>query len=297
MSQLEPSAGPRRNLRGAWWVMVVVLAFFVLVAIVQVGRVVNHLDRPVVGDGKDPATYGFDLSTLTIDDRWLAAAMPRDALPALDRPALLNIAQVDSLNRAERGKYLVSEDLVIGVVVGAEARAYPLRMMHWHEVANDTVGGRPLAVCWHPLSGSAVVLEGPMQWSVSGLMWNSHHLIHDFAGSLWVPLLAEAVAGPAAGQTLPVIPSALVTWGEWRTAHPLTRVPYPEPEHRAAYKRDPFGNYASGETIRYPVKPLPTLTEGTHLKDSLAVDSTEQGGLPFARLHAYRFALQALGLI
>ncbi len=75
MTRLDPSASPRRNLRGAWWVAAVVVAFFVLVAVVQIGRVLRSRDREVVGDGRDPASYGFDLTSLTVPREFLAAAM------------------------------------------------------------------------------------------------------------------------------------------------------------------------------------------------------------------------------
>jgi len=306
VTRLDPSASPRRNLRGARWVAAVVVAFFVLVAVVQIGHVLRSRDHEVVGDGRDPASYGFDLTSLTVPREFLAAAMPKDTLTPLVATRLLQPEQVDSLNRAERGKYLVGDDRVIGVVVGGVARAYPVRVLAWHEVVNDTLGGLPLAVCWHPLSGVAVVLdrrhgEEILELGVSGLVWNSHHLLYDRRPeanreSLWAPLLTSAVAGPAVGDTLTVIPSALVSWRDWRTAMPHTTVPYPEPEMRAAYKRDPYGNYTSGDVIRFPLRDLPPVSEGQRLKDTLAIGGPTIAGVEFARLHAFRFVLQACDL-
>ena len=292
MTRLDPAASPRRSLRGAWWIATVVGVFFAAVAWIQVGEVLESRGVPTVGDGRDPDTYGFDLATFTIDRRWLAAGMPRGTLEPLDRPPLLAPAQVDSLNGAERGKYLVADDLVIGVEIGGAARAYPLRVLDWHEVADDTLGGRAITVARHPLSGSAVVPQrrpvgGPASFEARGLLWTSPHLLASPGGSLWAPLLGRAVGGPAAGDALAVLPAALVTWGAWRDRHPRTTVPWPDPAMRAAYKRDPYGNYASGETVRYPVTPLPPLPAGERFKDVLTVDGR----------HAYRFALQALGLL
>jgi hypothetical protein len=307
VSEIEPSAAPRRGLRGAWWVAVAVAIFFALVAVVQIGEVLESRDRVIVGDGEDPATYGFDLSTLTVPRHVLAAAMTKDHLLPLAAGRRLSAAQVDSLNKAERGKYLVSEDRVIGVVVAGEARAYPVRVLDWHEVTNDTLGGVPVAVCWHPLSGAAVVLDRRhggevLEFGVRGLVWTSHHLLHDrrpgAAGeSLWAPLLAQAVSGPAAGDTLDVILSALTTWERWRSAYPGTTVPFPEPAMRAAYKRDPYGAYGSSDLLRYPVADLPPLREGQRLKDPMHVGASPAAVVPtFARLHAFRFAVLALGL-
>jgi len=307
VSDLDPSSGPRRSLRGAWWVAAVVAAFFVLVAVVQIGAVLKSRGREVIGDGRDPASYGFDLASLTVSRHVLAAAMVKDQLEPLAVTELLSPDQVDSLNRAERGKYLVSEDRVIGVKVGDVARAYPVRVLDWHEVVNDTIGGVPVAVCWHPLSGAAVALDRRhgdevLELGVSGLVWNSHHLLFDrrpdAAGeSLWAPLLAQAVAGPAAASSLEVIPSALVPWSQWRLAFPQTTVPYPDYAMRAAYKRDPYGAYASSDLLRYPVEDLPALAEGQRLKDPMLVGAGVMAVIPtFAQKHAFRFAMLALGL-
>ncbi len=303
MTRLDPTAAPRRGLRGAWWIAVAVAVFFVAVAAVQIREVQRSRGPVSRGDGKNPATYGFDLASLTVPARWLAAAMPRDRVETLDLPPLLAAAGVDSLNRAERGKYLVADDLVIGVVVHGEARAYPLRVLNWHEVANDTLGGVPVAVAWHPLSGSAVVLDrrrgdSVLSLGISGLVWNSHHLLYDRGAvepSLWAPILGAAVAGPAAADTLAVVPSALVPWGAWRAAHPTTTVPLPDRAMRAAYKRDPYGNYQSGDVLRYPVVPLPPSGTGERLKEFVAVRAaTAAGPVVMARAHAFRFLVEAL---
>jgi len=305
VTRIDPSSSPRGSLRGAWWILLVVAVFFAAVAVLQITEVLKSRGEPRIGDSNDPATYGYDLDQLTIDRRWLAATMPKDNLESLDRPALLTPAAVDSLNGAERGKYLVSDDRVIGVVIGGVARAYPVRVLNWHEVANDTLGGVPIAVTWHPLSGTAAVFrrdlpDATLELSVTGLVWNSHHVLHDRpdAGdeTLWVPLLGRAVGGPRVGQELVAIPCALTTWGQWTRAYPRTTVPRPASDMKPAYKRDPYGNYESGDVVRYPMGKLPPLPEGQRLKDVLAVDLERSGALDVARLWGFRFALQTVGL-
>lgn len=306
MTRFDPSRSPRGDLRGAWWILVVVVVFFAAVAINQVSQVIASRSEPRVGDGQDPSTYGYDLSELAVDTRWLAAAMPKDNLQPLTRPSLLTAAEVDSLNGAERGKYLVSEDRVVGVVIDGVARAYPLRVLDWHEVVNDTIAGVPVLVAWHPLSGVATAFERrldgqTLELAVSGLVWNSHHVLHDQgvgdAESLWVPLLGRAISGPWRDRELPRLRCALVTWHEWLTAYPQSQVPRPASQMKPAYKRDPYGNYASGDVVRYPVTKLPPLPDDQRLKDQLAVDRAERDGIMFAAVHGYRFALQAVGLL
>jgi hypothetical protein len=119
----------------------------------------GHGDR-AVGDGKDPTTYGFDLSNSLVPLTGIAASgLPRDGLPVLDFPQLLTPAQADSLNRTPHYKYLVPGDRVIGVALGGRARAYPISVMNWHEVVNDTLDGRPIVVTYSPLCDASVVFD------------------------------------------------------------------------------------------------------------------------------------------
>jgi len=222
-------------------------------------------DHHAVGDGRDPRTYGFDLADLAYPESLLAAGgVPRDGLPALDRPPLLTPAGVDSLNEAERGKYLVGADRVLGAVVGGEARCWPLRVLDWHEVCLDTLGGAPLAATWSPLSGSAAVygrlVEGDtLRLGVSGLLLNSNTLLFDRAASpsLWCQLTGEAVAGPRRGERLPRVPAVVTTWEHWRRDHPGTTVPAPAPTFKRRYQSRPYQTYRSGGRPRFPAAPLP----------------------------------------
>jgi hypothetical protein len=239
-------------------------------------------DRPVrIGDGKSVASYGFDLTTCLVPREGIAAGgLPKDGLAALTLPRLLTVDQVDSLNRAERGKYLVSNDRVIGVVIGGVPRAYPLRVLNWHEIVNDTLGGRPIAVTYSPLcDGCAVfnrlVAGEVLEFGFSGLLASSNLLMYDRRGdgqreSLWSQLQARAVAGPAAahGQQLTLLPAAVASWADWKAWYPETTVPFPDPEHRASYKREPYLTYYGSDRLRFPVVPLPP-PDGPPLKERI----------------------------
>lgn len=253
-----------------------------------------------VGDGRDPATYGFALdlpdplrATLT------ASGLARDGLHPLDHPPLLTPAGVDSLNAAERGKYLVSTDLVLGVVRDGAARAWPLRVLAWHECANDTVGGEPVLAVWSPLAGSARVFRADRdgrglqrRFAASGLLAESVPLIYavDDTLSLWSPVSGRAVSGPAAAaaRDLQDLPSVVCDWASWRARHPGTTVPWPDPEFRKRYKSDPYFAYRHGGRTRFPVadpgpEPLKRLLvlqdgAGTLLLDAAAVADRAVGG-------------------
>jgi hypothetical protein len=271
------------------WVLSAAVVFFVIVAYVQIRDVMRSGRSARVGDGRDVMSYGFDLEPCLVPRATLVASgMPKATLVPLDTPRLLDAAQVDSLNGAERGKYLVSNDLVIGVVRRGVARAYPVRVLNWHEVANDTIGACPVAVTWHPLCGSSAVFDRRVAAEVltfgqSGLLANANLLLYDrrqdgASESLWSQLQARAVAGPAAarGDSLLVLPHVLTSWARWRAAYPETTVPLPQPKLRKSYAREPYGAYEGSDLLRFPVDPLPP-AGGPRFKQRIVATRTTDG--------------------
>ena len=119
---------------------------------------------------------------------------------------------------------------VIGLVIGGEARAYPVRLMSLHEVVNDRVGGKPVAVTWCPLCYSAVVydrvVEGrELTFGVSGYLLHNNLVLYDHqSNTLWSQLLGQGIKGAYSGTRLSLIPSTLTTWEAWKEAYPKTRV-------------------------------------------------------------------------
>jgi hypothetical protein len=158
--------GSRLTLRTGGWTIALAL---ILVTAVTLGRLHDMLGSHgsrAVGDGRNPTTYGFSLCGFTGDRGQLAAGgLPRDGIPVLDFPPSWTVARVDSLARVGRNKYLVSGDRVIGVTEDGRSRAYPLMILNWHEVVNDSLGGVPIAVTYSPLCDAAVVYRrGSATW-------------------------------------------------------------------------------------------------------------------------------------
>ena len=222
------------------------------------------------GDGRTTASYGFDLATSLVPAaKIVSSGMVADGLPALVDPTCITPQRVEAINEGERGKYLVPSDRVIGVSLGGETKAYPLRVLVWHEVVNDTVGGIPVVVTYNPLTEGIVVLdrrvgeETPV-FGVSGLLYNSGLLMYDrreghVGESLWSPLQTRAVSGPAAalGATLRILPSALCRWEDWKNAYPSTTVLSPIEGEKEKYGRDVYGTYFNTDALKFPVDPLP----------------------------------------
>lgn len=222
--------------------------------------------------GAPRATRGtsFDLTAARVPaERITPTGLGPDGIPSLDLPQVMRGADVATFNEEHRGKYLVSEDRVIGVRIDGTARAYPLRVLNWHEVVNDVVSGVPIAVTYHPLCDSIVVFDRrsagrTLELGTSGLLFESNLLLYDrradgVPSSLWSQLLAAAVAGPAAerGATLDVLPVSVLRWREWLALHPDTTVLRPDDQLLERYERDPYGNYYLTRKPRYPVAAYP----------------------------------------
>jgi len=185
-----------------------------------------------------------------------------DGIPPLDNPALV---------AADDAKYLLDSDLVFGVDINGDARAYPLRIMGWHEMLNDVIGGVPVALAYCTLCGAGILFETevedrkmPFIFGSSGLLYRSNKLMFDReTNSLWNQFTGEPVSGPLAhtGITLKILPSIITSWAEWRRQHPKTQVLSLETGH--------IRNYDSGVVYRdYFASPelmFPTITDQSRL--------------------------------
>ncbi|MCZ4304148.1 DUF3179 domain-containing protein [Zoogloeaceae bacterium G21618-S1] len=202
---------------------------------------------PALADTKN----GFDLtgSSVPVEDIH-PGGPPRDGIPAIDRPHFVAAAQAD---------FLDPSDPILGIVHRGEARAYPVRILNWHEVVNDRIGGKAVAITYCPLCGSGVAFvaeqgDTTLDFGVSGLLYNSDVLLYDRGSqSLWSQLMGRAISGPMKDTILTALPLVHTTWANWRTLNPDSRVLSPNTGHQRAYERDPYAGYAENETLYFPV--------------------------------------------
>jgi hypothetical protein len=152
----------------------------------------------------------------------VSGGVPVAGIPALDNPPAVP---------ARKAGYLEGDELVFGVVVNGAARAYPLRFLSWHEMANDVLGGEPISLSFCTLCGSGIVYSGRLAdgsrvtFDTSGLLYRSNKLMLDRQTlSLWSNLTGESVVGRMAsgGSRLAPLPSTLTTWRDWVARHPET---------------------------------------------------------------------------
>lgn len=272
--------------------MLVAAAVSVVSMFVQY-RVISAARQDVVGDGRNVETYGFDLSHFALDRRLLVASgQPKGGLPALTNPVVINKAEIDARNDPRMGswsRFIVSSDVVIGVTINGESRAYPLRILNWHEVVNDRVGGVPITVVWHSITKTAAVFERRVdgeerEFGFSGLLFNSSPVLYDKRDdpadeSLWSPVLGCAVSGSAAGASLRLLPCRLARWELWRAAHPQTSSIIGEKRFKKRYRRMPFSDEFKAGKPLFPVEPMVAEDHpaGYHPWDTLAATRDDDG--------------------
>jgi hypothetical protein len=221
----------------------------------------------------------------------IGRSMPRDGLPVLDDPPTQPGAALAEGDKLGGVRKMTSTTRVIGVAINGEARAYPLWIMNWHEIVNDTLGGEPILVTYNGPCDSVAVFDRRIggrerRFGFSGLVYNGNLLLYDraepaetarimadsqpaaaagglqpasHAPSLWSQLQFRAIAGPAAveGLALTVLPAWLGEWSHWVAAHPDTSIILPQRGRERLYKREPYQTYFANDHLSFPVRPLP----------------------------------------
>jgi hypothetical protein len=281
LKQLPPP--DPRGRRTFLWVIAAFCLLFAIVIATQIAKVISFRSR-IIGDGTHVESYKFDLSNLSVPAKLVVTAGgPRDSQRPLVNPKIGDAATLEKLNARNRSKYLTSDDPVVGVTIGNESRVYPVYILRWHEIINDTLGGVPIAVTYSPLCDSAVVfdrrLDGsdkPLTFGYSGLLYNSNLLMYDRredgqvgGESLWSQMKFEAISGPSVGKKLKVLPMFFGKWSQWHAAQPnasglLGMVD--DPAYREKYRggnemsigpgTDPYRHYFEAKKLRFPVEPL-----------------------------------------
>ena len=165
---------------------------------------------------------------------------PPDGIPAIDEPRF---------QRTEDVHWVDDDEQVLVVDVGGEARAYPVQILTYHEIVNDTVGGVPVAVTYCPLCASGIAFDRRVEdrvlsFGTSGRLYLSDLVMYDRqTESLWPQIEGAAVAGALTGTELTVLPASLVSWEQWRGAHPDGWVLSRQTGYARAYGTNPYFRY------------------------------------------------------
>ncbi len=167
---------------------------------------------------------------------------PKDGIPAIDEPEFISADAADFLQKTDR---------IVGTVTKEGAKAYPIRILNWHEIVND--GDTVISYC--PLCGTAMAFKSaPADFGVSGLLYNSDMLLYDRkTESLWSQILGKAISGERKGELLETIPVENTSWENWLNLHPNTQVLSENTGYRRNYSASPYAGYESSKSLYFPV--------------------------------------------
>ena len=211
-------------------------------------------DAPRSWKGEWPKT---DFSNAIVDLASIrSGGPPKDGIPPIDDPKFTTVGQA-----AMKG--LAGREPVISVVIGEDARAYPLRILMWHEIVNDSVGGRPVSVTWCPLCNSAVVFdrrlgERVLDFGTTGKLRNSDLVMYDRqTETWWQQFLGQGIVGTLAGRKLKMLPMRVESFERFGGRYPGGKVLIPNNEGVRAYGHNPYRRYDTRSRPYFPVGSLP----------------------------------------
>lgn len=177
-----------------------------------------------------------------------------DGIPALDNATMI---------RADEATYLEPDEPVFGISINGDHRAYPLRILDWHEMANDVVGGVPISLAYCTLCGAGIAFDGRASngetytFGSSGFLFRSNKLMYDRqTRTLWNQLTGEPVLGKLVGAdvNLDLLPVVVTSWESWLTQHPDTLVLDVDTGYQRPYVPGAaYGTYFSSDETMFPV--------------------------------------------
>ena len=175
----------------------------------------------------------------------------KDGIPALTKPPLLTAAGADV--------YLTDDDLVLGVVIDGEVRAYPHDILDWHEIINDTIGDTHFAITYCPLTGSGINISRKLNgqettFGVSGLLYNSNLIPYDrLTDSYWSQMLLTGIEGTFMHDRFETMPVVETTFATWKKMYPETMVVSNNTGIYNWYGDYPYGSYRTDNRLIFGV--------------------------------------------
>jgi hypothetical protein len=182
----------------------------------------------------------FDNHTVSYSDI-LSGGPPKDGIPAIDQPKFVSVEEADD--------WLKSQEPVVFFQIEEDARAYPLQILTWHEIVNDVVGGEPVTLTFCPLCNTAIAFQRTfdgqvLDFGTTGRLRNSNLIMYDRqTETWWQQATGEGIAGLYAGEQLTFLPTAIISWEDFRENHPDGRVLSTDTGFSRSYGRNPYAGY------------------------------------------------------
>lgn len=171
----------------------------------------------------------------------MSGGPPKDGIPSIDKPRFVSSASA--------ADWLKGQEPIVSVLIEGEARAYPLQILTWHEIVNDEIAGVPITVTFCPLCYAALAFDRRIDgktysFGVSGMLRHSDMIMYDRqTETLWQQLSGEAIIGDLTGTMLTPVPAQIISFDQFRAAHPNGVVLSKETGHRRDYGRNPYAGY------------------------------------------------------
>ncbi len=199
------------------------------------------------------------VTSLIPGDQLYDSGVVEGGIPALTNPKYDSVLASDAV---------IADDLLgIDLDLGGTRRFYPVQIMNWHEVVNDTIDGKNIAITYCPLCGTGVVYDrdidlsfdnfpsvGTHTFEATGKVYNNNTVLKDAeTGSLWLQATGQSIQGAAIGRTLSVIPSQMMKWSTWKDLYPSGLVLSTNTGVTRDYTRHPYGNYDTSKGLYFPI--------------------------------------------
>jgi len=186
--------------------------------------------------------FSTDFSIHTIPySEVLSGGPPKDGIPAIDSPNFVSASEAD--------EWLEDVEPVILIERNGDARAYPIQILMWHEIVNDEVGGEPVVVTFCPLCNTGIAFERSVNGQVldfgtTGRLRNSNLIMYDRpTETWWQQATGEGVAGELTGTQLVFLPAAMISWEDFKAAHPDGLVLSRDTGFTRSYGNNPYAGY------------------------------------------------------
>jgi hypothetical protein len=197
------------------------------------------------------AAVAQNKKSIVPSDQIVSGGPPPDGIPPIDNPKFISVLEAE--------EFLEDSDLIVGLNIDGDIRAYPLQILVWHEIVNDKVGETPVAVTYCPLCFTNQVFNRTMnngqilEFGPSGKLYNSNLVMYDrTAKSLWSQAMSQAIVGKHAGVKLERIPFDIAYWKDWKQLYPDSKVLSRDTGSSRPYGIDPYGDYYTNGEVLFP---------------------------------------------
>ncbi len=176
----------------------------------------------------------------------------RDGIPSIDQPHFIPASEANFLQDDER---------ILGISTPFGSKAYPHKILDWHEIVNDQIDGEPVSLIYCPLTGTGTLWHREINgrettFGVSGLIYKNNVIPYDRStNSYWSQMGIQSVAGELSGTVPDMLPTVETTWGEWKDMYPNTLVLSQETGFSRSYDFDPYFGYRDNDQkISFPIE-------------------------------------------